>query len=384
MIRNIAIALCLAMVGAYLVCSLGIAADENLDDILKLIKAKVGDEVIKEHIAAKGMSFQLSTQDIIKLKEAGASDELLAFMIKAGEGDFPFELEKDLVVKRPVVYKHLAIFPVFRKKVVAVGDYMTLDKAQESRVVVITEKGGGSVPTIVIKNTGGKPIYIMAGEVITGGKQDRMISFDVLIPAGKEMDVSVRCVEHGRWHGKSTKFKSAQAVGNNSVRAALQFKDQVEVWNEVRKTCERNMAESKSGTYNALLTSKDVEERSKTYVEKMKSGLTDKDMVGMIMSLNGEVVCVDIFANPKFFEKVKGKLLKSYVLDAISVNIKSTVIPGKKKILAFFEELKQGRTSELKRYGENLNTALESDSIIGNESRDSEGNLQHLNVYTKQ
>jgi len=305
-------------------------------------------------------------------------------MIKAGEGDFPFELEKDLVVKRPVAYKHLAIFPVFRKKVVAVGDYMTLDKAQESRVVVITEKGGGSVPTIVIKNIGGKPIFIMAGEVITGGKQDRMISFDVLIPAGKEMEVSVRCVEHGRWHGKSMKFKSAQAVGNKSVRLALQFKDQGEVWSEVRKTCQKNMAESQSGTYNALLTSKDVEERSKTYLEKMKAGLKDRDMVGMIMSLNGRVVCVDIFANPKYFIKVKDKLLKSYVLDAISVDIKGTATPGKKEILAFFEELKQGRTSELKKYGDNLNTSVECDSIIGNESRDSKGNLQHLNLYRKQ
>ena len=385
MIRKIAIALFFAMVGAYLVWSVGIAADESFDDILKLIKAKVSDEVIVEHIAAKGMSFELSTEDILKLKKAGASDELLAYMIKAGSDDFPFELQKDLVVKKPVVYKHLAVFPVFRKKVVeVVGDCMTLDEAQKSKVVVITEKGGGSVPTIVIKNIGGRSIYIMAGEVIIGGKQDRMISYDVLIPSGKEMEVSVRCVEHGRWHGKSMKFKSADAVGNNSVRIALQFEDQSRVWNEVRKTCQRNMAESSSGTYNALITSKDVEKRSNHYLETVKAGLRDKDMVGMIMALNGRVVCVDIFANPKFFGKVKDKLLKSYVLDAISVDIKSTATPGKKKILAFFEELKEGRTSELKRYEDNLNTSVESQSIIGNESRDSKGNLQHLNVYRKQ
>ncbi len=383
MFRKIAIALCLAMVGAYLVCSLGIAADENLDDILKLIKAKVSDEVIVEHIAAKGMSFELSTEDILNLKKAGASDDLLTYMIKAGRDDFPFELEKDLVVKRPVVHKHLAIFPVFRKKVVEVADYITLDEAQESKVIVITEKGGGSVPTVVIKNIGGKPIYIMAGEVVVGGKQDRMISFDILIPASTEMEVSVKCVEHGRWHGRSMKFKSAEAVGSSNVRLALQFKGQGEVWSEVAEVAQKHGAETSSGTYKAVITSKDVEERSNPYLEVMKAGLKEKDMVGMIMALNGKVVCVDIFANPKFFAKVKDKLLKAYVLDAISVDIKNTTTPGENEILAFFEEMKEAKTSELKRYDSNCNFGLESEQIIGNASRDTDGNLQHLNLYKK-
>lgn len=378
---KIGTALFIAVVSAYLVWSLAIAADENFDDVLKLIKAKVGDEVIKEHIATKGMSFKLSTEDIVKLKKAGASNELLAYMIKTRRDDFPFELDKDLVVKKPVVYKNLAIFPVSRKKVVEVGDYITLDEAQKTNVVLITEKGGGSVPTIVIKNTGGKPIYIMAGEVITGGKQDRMISYDVLILGDKEMEISVKCVEHGRWHGKSMKFKSAQAVGNNSVRKALQFKNQGEVWEEVRRTCETNQAQSASGTYNAIITSKHVEKRSKSYLETMKAGLKGKDTVGMIVALNGRVVCVDIFANPKFFGKVKDKLLKSYVLDAISVDVKTTATPGKKEILALFAELKQARKSDLKKYVDNHNESVESDNIIGNMSRDAEGNLQHLNLY---
>jgi hypothetical protein len=186
------------------------------------------------------------------------------------------------------------------------------------------------VPAVLIKNTGVIAIYIMAGEIIIGGKQDRMVSFDILIPGGKEVRVEVRCVEHGRWHGKSIKFMSGGAVGSKGVRSALQFKEQHDVWNEVSKKCAQIDVASQSGTYGAILSSEEVEKRSKPFLDAMKQGLKDDGMVGMIMALNGEIVCVDIFANPKFFAEVKDKLLKAYVLDAISTEETSAKIPGKK------------------------------------------------------
>lgn len=221
----------------------------------------------------------------------------------------------------------------------------------------------------------------MAGEIIIGGKQDRMVSFDVLIPAGKEVEVSVRCVEHGRWHGKSGEFKSGKAVGGKGVRTALQFKSQQDVWDEVSKACAENQISSESGTYKAILSSEDIDKKSKPYFDALKDGIKDDDIVGMIMALNGEVVCVDIFANPKFFAKVKEKFLKAYILDAISTEMTSTDTPGKKDILSFFGELKVAKTEELKKYKANCNYELESDLLIGNESRDKDGNLQHMNLY---
>lgn len=382
MIRKIVMIVCLIVISVSLMGFFSIRGDKNVNDIIKLLKAKVGEEVIKAHIVQKGMTFDLSTRDIINLKKVGASDNLLSFMMGNDKaGDFPFELEKDFLVKKPVGHEHLAIFPVFRKTTIEVEDYLTLDEAQKTKVIIITEKESGSVPVVVIRNAGRKPIYIMAGEIIVGGKQDRMVSFDVLIPAGKEVEVTVRCVEHGRWHGKSQEFKSGGAVGGKGVRTALQFKDQQDVWNEVSKACAENSVSSESGTYNAILSSEEVEQRSKSFLEAMGKGLKVDDMVGMIMALNGEVVCVDIFANPKFFAKVKDKLVKAYVLDAISVEITSSKTPGKKEILSFFEELKVAKTEELKRYNANCNFELESEKLIGNESRDKEGKLQHLNLY---
>ena len=383
MVRRIGVLLSIMVIGFCLVGCLGISGSENINDIMTLLKAKVGEEVIMAHIANKGMSFGLSTQDIVKLKKAGASDDLLSYMIGKATGDFPFELGEEFMVRSPATYEHLAIYPVFRKTSLEIGDYITLDEAQKNRFVIISELSSASVPTVLIRNTGIKAIFVMAGEIIIGGKQDRMVSFDILIPGGKEVKVEVRCVEHGRWHGKSVEFSSGGALGSKGVRTALQFKEQHDVWDEVSKKCAEIDVASQSGTYGAILSSEDVEKRSKPFLDAMKQVLTDDGTVGMIMALNGEVVCVDIFANPKFFVEVKEKLLKAYVLDAISSEETSTKLAGKQEILDFFNELKNAKTAELKKYDANCNTELESDVLIGNESRDKDGRLQHLNLYKK-
>ena len=380
MLRKAITALGILVIGLCLVGWLG-SGDANVNEVVKLLNADIGEDVIKAHIADKGLTFDLSTKDILRLKKVGASDDLLSYMMARGTDDFPFEVKTDFLVEKPTVYKHLAIYPVFRKNQIGVTDYITLDEAQNAGVVIITEKPSASVPMVVIMNTGRRPIYIMAGEIIIGGKQDRMVSFDVLIPPRKEIEVSVKCVEHGRWHGKSEKFRSGGGLGSGAIRSALQFDGQQDVWNEVGKACKENDAVTESGTYRAILSSKSVDRKSKPFLDAIKKGLRDDDMVGMIMALNGEVVCVDIFANPTFFAKVKDKLLKAYVLDAISAKETSRKVPGKKEILGFFKELKVAKTEELKRYEANSNFELESDQIIGNESRDKKGKVQHLNLY---
>jgi hypothetical protein len=223
----------------------------------------------------------------------------------------------------------------------------------------------------------------MAGEIIIGGKQDRMVSFDILIPGRKELEVEVRCVEHGRWHGKSDEFMSGGAVAGKSVRSALQFKEQQDVWDEVADACETYEVQTGSGTYGAVLSSADIDKKSKPFLAAMKKALDDDKMVGMICAINGEVVCVDIFNNPMYFAEVKEKLLKAYILDALSVDEETARPPSKKDILDFFSEMADARKKESREYDDNRNTEYESDIMQGNESRDKDGNLQHLNLMKK-
>ena len=45
-----------------------------------------------------------------------------------------------------------------------------------------------------------RSLYLMPGEILMGGKQDRTLAQEVIVPPKTErMPISVFCVEHGRW-----------------------------------------------------------------------------------------------------------------------------------------------------------------------------------------
>ena len=59
--------------------------------------------------------------------------------------------------------------------------------------------GGGEVNTLMVINTSDKPLYLMPGEVIYGGKQNRTIGEELVIqPSDKPTPIDAYCVEQGR------------------------------------------------------------------------------------------------------------------------------------------------------------------------------------------
>ena len=53
------------------------------EDVLKLLTAAIGDDVILAKIKSSPSQFQLDTDSIVALKKAGASDRVIAAMIEA-------------------------------------------------------------------------------------------------------------------------------------------------------------------------------------------------------------------------------------------------------------------------------------------------------------
>ncbi len=98
-------------------------------------------------------------------------------------------------VLQPITHGNLTIFPVTAAGVHDTADFITLDEGIKSGQVVITEAGRGntlvrrrqSVPTdrdsaevnrLVLVNNSDRPLILLAGEIVTGGKQDRVIGKD--------------------------------------------------------------------------------------------------------------------------------------------------------------------------------------------------------------
>src|SRR5579864_6159531 len=171
----------------------------------------------------------------------------------AGDQSLP-ATANDYKILAPITHGDLTIFPVVSDKTHDTSNFITLDEGIRSGDVVVTEVGnlhstmrrrppyqvrpysGAEVNRLVLVNNSKHPLILLAGEVVTGGKQDRVVGKDRIVPAESDpVDLSVFCVEHGRWVESSTKFDThASVMLQPSVRKnAMVDQDQQKVWDAV-------------------------------------------------------------------------------------------------------------------------------------------------------
>lgn len=216
--------------------------------------------------------------------------------------------------------------------------------------------GGNEVNRLMVVNRSDRPLYLMPGEIIVGGSQDRTIAQELVIANdGKPMPIEVFCVEQGRWGGReagatadlismaqenvanagsvtvaspapaqageqASQGKFVASVGNlgKEGRVAVQHaKQQGEVWDKVASANAKSGVQVESGAFTHNYIQGDAVERLEPYIEKLQ-GPVDKTqrVVGVIVAINGKVESVDVFESTPLFRKLWPKLLKSYAFDA--------------------------------------------------------------------
>jgi hypothetical protein len=275
-------------------------------------------------------------------------------------------------VLAPIRHGNLTVFPVVAARSYDTRDFLTLDEGLRSGEVIVTESGsiqplmrrrrtptshdGAQVNQLVLVNNSKRPLILLAGEIVTGGKQDRVIGKDRIIPAESDpVDLSVFCVEPGRWVGSSDRFGVAETVGGRipaapmaapNVRAkAMADKDQQQVWSEVAKTrtamaetvTVEGAAQAINGTssYARVMDNKEVRQRVDSVVEPIQHNyqslireLRDQNAVGVAVAVNGQVVWADIFASTDLLEKYWPKLVRSYAAEAVVTRAKKREADG--------------------------------------------------------
>jgi hypothetical protein len=185
--------------------------------------------------------------------------------------------------------------------------------------------GGAQVNTLYIQNISKDTIYIMAGEVVKGGKQDRVLAQDMILPPnGEKVDISVFCVERNRWSYGSNEgsgnFDKYFSLSSNSVRQkVIQEKNQSAVWEEVGKTVKKNNTETNTGTYTSLVNSETYNKELKAYLDHFTAVLEQHpNCVGFVGVSGDKIIGCDIFATADLFKKQSETILKGYITEAVT------------------------------------------------------------------
>lgn len=252
-------------------------------------------------------------------------------------------------------YKDLKVIPIRWKGAGGTqnplsGETITLNQALRLGYARVAERGTASTENVhwlIIENLSNKNIFIPGGDIIAGGRQDRMISRDTIMLAKESrMQVPVMCVEEGRWSDKEKKF-SYQKQANMHVRRVLdRDKNQVLIWREIFKELEKDKV--KAGTYAYLARGQDKKFTAleKEYWDffKQKFKNSDSTIVGVVCVSGNKVIGCDIFAATNLFYGQLEPMLHGYIDEAIVHGGKVTIADAKVK--AYMDELLKSEASQ--------------------------------------
>jgi hypothetical protein len=231
-----------------------------------------------------------------------------------------------------VEYKNLKVIPV-RKKAGGPADKQILSfgKAIQTGKISVSERGTASTENVHwlrVNNKSGQPVFIASGEMVIGGRQDRMVTKDTILQSSNnDQYIPVMCVEEGRWSEKEKKFIYASFANPKLRRVLDQSKNQVLVWKEIYAQLDSSNINSPTLAYAAKRIDKKHILFSDEYLRYFLKKLNDNDssIVGFVCMTGDKIIGSDIYSDPGLFKDQIENLLSGYVEQAISYGSPSLI-----------------------------------------------------------
>ncbi len=265
-----------------------------------------------------------------------------------------------ITINTPKTEQNLTLFILTGKEKITGKSYKTLSEAMKTKKVTVRETG--SVNELLIDNNSSDYVFIHSGDIVKGGKQDRTISYDVIIPPKtKNVPLESFCVEQGRWQQRSNETVSSFSTNTKMLSsrdlklAAKHEKNQGKVWSKVseqkaylsKKLSEKNgyeidvAANESNSSLQLALENKELKKSKDAIYEKLKDLINIPDAIGYAYAINGEIYGVEIYNNKQLFADLWDKILESVIVEAISKEGEAvTAEKTKKEVLAYINAVK--------------------------------------------
>lgn len=310
-------------------------------------------------------------------------------------------------ISEPITHKNLTIFLIHGADVSSNKDLITLEEALKMKIFKVYETE--DVNELIVENLSSKyDVFIQSGDIVKGGKQDRVLAISIIIPRNSgKVSIEAFCVESDRWEGRGNESRkefssseerivskelklatngigygsgsgsaSGDGTGSGSVELAAPPPategtrtasevvtvagrgSQSEVWKEVansQRNINANVAgvdvtanQSRSSLQLSLENKKLVKERE-AFADKFSDLAKDKsDVIGYAFAINGKINSADIYVSNHLFVKLWPKMLKAAVVESISLadQAKADSQPTAADISTFLAAAEKGEAKE--------------------------------------
>jgi hypothetical protein len=236
-------------------------------------------------------------------------------------------------VAAPLQHANLTVFLIHGADEAEHSNVLTLQEAMARRILVVHETS--NVNQLALENTSAEhEVFIQSGDIVKGGKQDRMLSVDLIVPPKSgSVPVEAFCVEAGRWSPRSgenaSQFSSSneRIVSKDLKLAANRARSQDEVWKKVAEVqgklsgnVRSDVAAPASRTSLQLsLEHGEVAASVDDYVKALSGAIDGQsDVIGYAFAINGRINSADIYGSHALFASLWPKLLKASATEALA------------------------------------------------------------------
>ncbi len=300
---------------------------------------------------------------------------------------------------------------------------LTLQEALGNGSVRVLETG--TVNELKIENTGDEDVFIQSGDIVKGGRQDRVLAMSfILPPKSGEVSLSAFCVEHGRWSARGAESAAAfssttEALPSREAKLAMRapmpvsppsytagepriagemagggvYSRQQKVWNSVAATQTRlsdelsaPVASPRSATSLQLsLENEKLKEARAGYMTALESlGTQADDIVGYAVAIDGTVSTADVYPSNALFRKMWPKLLAAAVTEAIGARTdKPAAPPNVEAVDHFLAAAESGSAQEEVVSDLSRQEIRDADKALFVEARRGDGAWVHRNYLAK-
>ncbi len=205
----------------------------------------------------------------------------------------------------------------------------SLERAIAAGSLKITERAGGAqVARLQIHNKGRIAVFLQAGTILKGGKQDRTLASDVVVRPLTKLSVPTYCIEQSRWSGTKafgTSKKLAFIAPSRGLKIYAQYPmnhQQRSVWNEVGSLKSKAikaaaLGSSRSSSLNEELAKIVSTKPFRRYIDQLQGTQPPEDAIGVVVVINGRVVNIDLYGHRQMFRQQWAKLRNSAVFEAL-------------------------------------------------------------------
>ena len=227
-------------------------------------------------------------------------------------------------------FGHLTIIMVHGDEELPAKAYMPLEDAMHARHVTVHETG--EVDKLRVETTGDSDVFIQAGDIVKGGKQDRVVRGDFIVSReGGSVVLPAFCVEQGRWAQRGAELEGSfsgsrsSIVGRKLKLTTTLGGSQRDVWDEVDATQERlsrrlgasvvnKISES---SLNLTLENEVLSSEIARHVAALET-LATSDAIGFGYAIRGEPSGLEIYGARALFRSLWPKMLRAAVTEALS------------------------------------------------------------------